>query len=321
LSPAVFAGTGTETMQFLKIKPSARATSLGDSFVSIANDASATFYNPAGLAQLDNMEISLMHMAYIAETSYEFGTIVLPAGDKLRIGAYIIFLNYGSVVKTTEDSSGIFSGNSGSYTPYDLSAAVSMGYRLSGNFNVGFNIKMALSSIDDKSLNGIMGDAGVLWKVTDEISVGGILYNIGGVMQNGDASPLTGKLGVSTKLSLMEENDLTAGVGFNYVNASAKLSESIGAEYCFRDMFSVRAGYGIGSDADGINIGAGLKQDLGGMTGTLDYNFSMLGDLGSAHRISIGLKFGQDNRSKVKSSGAKKKSVNTGIRNYYRGNK
>jgi len=85
-------------------------------------------------------------------------------------------------------------------------------------------------------------------------------------------------------------------------------------------MFFIRAGYGMASDTDGINIGAGLKQDLGGMTGTLDYNFSLLGDLGSAHRVSVGIKFGDDysGKSKRKSSNTKSKPAKSGTRNYYK---
>ncbi|OGF49801.1 MAG: hypothetical protein A2044_02445 [Candidatus Firestonebacteria bacterium GWA2_43_8] len=315
---SALAGVGTETMQFLKIKPSARATSLGDSFVSIANDVNATFYNPAGLAQLDTPEFSLMHMVYMADTSYEFGTLVLPVGDKIRIGAYVIYMNYGSFGKTTEDTTGVYQTGTGSYSPYDLSTAVSLGYKMTKNINIGINFKMAVSDIDGSKLNGIMGDAGILLKLSEEIGLGGVVYNLGGALTNGDSTPVIAKFGLSTKLSLAEENDLTVGVGCNYVSASSKLSESLGAEYIFQEMFVLRAGYGINSDSDSLNVGAGLRQNLGGMIGTLDYNFSLLGDMGSAHRVSIGVKFGEKGGTKSKSVNSKKKSYNSGIRNYYK---
>ena len=43
------AGTGTDALNFLKIKPSARGASIGDGFVAISDDVNAVFYNPAGL--------------------------------------------------------------------------------------------------------------------------------------------------------------------------------------------------------------------------------------------------------------------------------
>ncbi|OGF44275.1 MAG: hypothetical protein A2231_02075 [Candidatus Firestonebacteria bacterium RIFOXYA2_FULL_40_8] len=319
LSGSLFSGVGTESMQFLKIKPSARAASLGDSFVSIANDVNATFYNPAGLAQLDNTEISLMHMVYIQDTGYEFGTVVFPMGDKLRIGAYVIFMNYGSIARTLENGSGMLVAGTESYAPYDLSTAVSVGYKLSKNISLGANIKIAYSDIDGNKLSGLMGDAGLLIKLTEETSLGGVVYNVGSAI-NGSTVPMLVKGGLSTSFSLAEQNDLLLGVGANYISASAKLSGSIGLEYNYQNIFFVRTGYGMASEADGINIGAGVKQDLGGMTGMLDYNFSLMGDLGSAHRVSVGIKFGEEypGKSKRKSSNVKSKNGNSGIRNYYK---
>ena len=54
-----FAGrgkVGTTGFQFLKIGPSARAVAMGESFIALANDASAMYYNPAGLTQLTDRE-------------------------------------------------------------------------------------------------------------------------------------------------------------------------------------------------------------------------------------------------------------------------
>ncbi len=42
---------GISTAQFLKIGVGGRASALGDAFVAIANDASALYWNPAGLSQ------------------------------------------------------------------------------------------------------------------------------------------------------------------------------------------------------------------------------------------------------------------------------
>ena len=43
---------GISTAQFLKIGVGSRATAMGESFVAIANDASALYWNPAGLSSI-----------------------------------------------------------------------------------------------------------------------------------------------------------------------------------------------------------------------------------------------------------------------------
>ena len=48
---------GISTAQFLKIGVGGRAAALGESFVAIANDASALYWNPAGLAQFDKNQV------------------------------------------------------------------------------------------------------------------------------------------------------------------------------------------------------------------------------------------------------------------------
>jgi Type IX secretion system protein PorV len=44
-----FADVSVSGVQFLKLAPGARAVGMGESFVGVADDATATFYNPAGL--------------------------------------------------------------------------------------------------------------------------------------------------------------------------------------------------------------------------------------------------------------------------------
>ena len=313
-STAVFAGVGTDSLQFLKIRPSARAASIGDGFVGLADDSNASFYNPAGLASLRTPEISLMHLSYIGETGYEYVTGLLPAGKDFTLGAYIIYLNYGSITKTTEDSSGIYSGTNGAFTPYNLAGGVSVGYRLNESLNVGVGIKYASEDIDGSSVSGIMADVGVLCNL-EGTGVGISISNIGGNI-GADKSPMLMRMGVSTKFSVLADDDLTAVLGGNYVLASGKTVESAGAEYCYDSFASVRGSFSIGDDSNNINLGAGVKQNIEGMTCGLDYNFSLFGDLGSAHRISLTVKFGEEDGSyKGKKKGASVKSSTTKTNN------
>ena len=50
---------------FLGIGPGARPTGMGDSFVAIADDATATYWNPAGLGFQTGKEATLMHVNWL----------------------------------------------------------------------------------------------------------------------------------------------------------------------------------------------------------------------------------------------------------------
>ena len=69
---------GTASGTFLRIGVGARAVGLGESFVAVANDPSAIFWNPAGLASLQRQEVALSHVGWPADVNYEHITYVLP---------------------------------------------------------------------------------------------------------------------------------------------------------------------------------------------------------------------------------------------------
>jgi hypothetical protein len=48
---------GTSSLEFLKIGVGARAEGMGEAFVSVANDPSALYWNPAGIGSLLRREI------------------------------------------------------------------------------------------------------------------------------------------------------------------------------------------------------------------------------------------------------------------------
>ena len=52
---------------FLMISPGARASGMGEAFVALADDATAVFWNPAGLAFQQGKEITLMHANWLPQ--------------------------------------------------------------------------------------------------------------------------------------------------------------------------------------------------------------------------------------------------------------
>lgn len=58
------AKVGTAGAQFLELGVSARAIAMGDAFLSICDDASAVYYNPAGLTQLT--ERGIVHPCFLS---------------------------------------------------------------------------------------------------------------------------------------------------------------------------------------------------------------------------------------------------------------
>src|SRR2546426_7784947 len=77
---------GTSSGTFLRIGVGARAIGLGESFVAVANDPSAIYWNPAGLASLQRQELLLSHVEWPADIRYEHAAWVLPVQ---RLGRFV----------------------------------------------------------------------------------------------------------------------------------------------------------------------------------------------------------------------------------------
>ena len=82
LSPlyADFAKLGTSGAQFLKIGIG-RGAAMGEAFVAVADDASATFWNPSGLGTITHREISFYHNEWIADIRHEYLAVILPLSN------------------------------------------------------------------------------------------------------------------------------------------------------------------------------------------------------------------------------------------------
>src|SRR5512142_3359573 len=70
-SAALISGTGTTAATFLKIGLGPRAVALGESYAGVADDVSAVYWNPAGLAELDGPEFTAMHTFWLESMYFE----------------------------------------------------------------------------------------------------------------------------------------------------------------------------------------------------------------------------------------------------------
>ena len=67
---------GISAFQFLKLGAGARGVAMGESFVAVANDASALYWNPAGMVQFNQDQVIASHTEYLVDIKHEFfGTV------------------------------------------------------------------------------------------------------------------------------------------------------------------------------------------------------------------------------------------------------
>src|SRR5262245_1007708 len=94
--------------EFLHVPAGARAVGMGGAFVGLANDASAPYWNPAGLAIMDAREILYQHAEQFGSAvNYDFGSFVFPLShDGPRhqaVGISLVRLGVDDIPVTPEE--------------------------------------------------------------------------------------------------------------------------------------------------------------------------------------------------------------------------
>jgi hypothetical protein len=277
---------GTSSAQFLKLGAGARAAAMGDAFAAVADDASAVYWNPAGLTQLKSPEVTAMQNSGLVGTQYQVVAGALPVTNG-ALGISFYRMDYGSI-----DSFSASDTPEGSVSAGDLAAGLSGAHRFTDALSAGATVKFVQEKIDGTSASAFAGDAGLLWK-QGRFSIGAAVQHLGSAMKfvkESESLPTTLRADAAARVT--ERLVVAAGV------AKARDNDAevhAGAEVLVGNVLSVRGGYAVvpGNTADyggmaGVSGGIGLA--LGRFS--LDYAIRPFGDLGLSHRISLTARFG-----------------------------
>lgn len=283
---------GSAAAPWLKLPNSARSAAMGEAVVAVADDVNSLSVNPAGLSSLNGMQASLLHHAYVVDSSIEhaaFG-MSLDAGSAMALG--IDYLNFGSVDKYTVDAvTGALKAN-GTMNPTAMAVNAAYGRSLAG-IGLGLNVKMVSQSLDGSSSSSAFGaDLGALWHRSGKggFSAGLALQNLGSQLE-GASLPMNVKAGGSYTLGVSEgSNAMLFAVDANIPSADTGASSvSLGAEFAGGSLWALRGGYKVAGNggAGGFCAGAGLSYSIA----TIDYAFVSQGVLGNSSEISLTFKF------------------------------
>ena len=273
-------------LSFLKIGASARAVGMGEAFTALVDDASGTFWNPAGLARLQNSELVFTHNEWLQDITNEYFSLGFNVGKNI-FGLSFMSNTVGGIerrVKPTAEPLGIVNA-------HDVMFGLSYARLINTNLSIGATAKFLYEKIYVESSSGVAVDLGLQYRTKiNGLRAGFVLQNFGYMTQLKEESiqlPQTVRVGLAYLLPLQ----LFQG-GITVASDWVKIFEStshinIGLEYFFKGFFALRFGYQTSYDEKGIQGGFGivLKKYR------LDYAFvPFTSDLGNSHRVSFGMK-------------------------------
>ncbi len=148
LAGNAYAQVGVTSVPFLQIEPDSRAAGMGNTGVAIADNASAVFWNPAGLAFQKGTQISITHSEWLpnfnADLFYDYLVGKYHVEDIGTFGAHITYLNLGEQIRTNE--TGIEQGR---FNSYEFAGGLSYGLKLNSNWSLGTGVRFIYSSLAD----------------------------------------------------------------------------------------------------------------------------------------------------------------------------
>jgi hypothetical protein len=301
---------GQTGLQFLKVDVSPRAAAMGGAYTMPGNDASAMFYNPAGMARLEHsFDFFASRTEWIAEISYNAAGVAKTVENLGTFGVSLVFADYGddiigTQVAQTEKGYEITG-------PLDVGAyAVGVSYAraLTDKFAVGGQVKYASQHLgssvltaggspEENRVSGLAFDFGtIFYPGFESLRVGMSVNNFSSQFKYEDEPfqlPLTFKIGAAMDvLDLLGEHRSPLLIAIDAIHPRDYTERiQVGGEYWYNDLIAFRGGYKFNYDEESFSLGAGFKHTIGGTAVKLDYSYSDLGRFDAVSRFSLGIAF------------------------------
>ncbi len=269
-----FSKLGTAGAQFLKIGVGARGPAMAGAFSAVASDASALYWNPAGVALVEKPEVIACDVNWILDVRNDYVGYVHPMGTLGNLGTSLTMLSLGKMEETT-----IYQpdGTGTEFGAFDFAFGLTYAKNFTQQFAFGATFKYLQQKIWDMVAAGFGFDFGGLYqpdfvtgmKIAIALSnFGPDLSFHGGQLETrlpeeqwpagyapGDYSrtssayplPLCFKLGLAYDAVKVEPNRLSLALDIAHPNDSGELV-MVGAEYGYDGRYFLRSGYKYDSD-------------------------------------------------------------------------
>jgi len=299
---------GTSSGTFLEIGIGARAVGMGEAFVAVANDPSAIFWNPAGLASLQRKEAQVSHIQWPADIRFEHGVAVIP----VRKFGGSIGVQFGVLATEMDETTELAPFGTGRTFFYsDVVAGVAYARRWTDKLLIGAGIKYVRedlgSDVGGPVTQAALVDIGSIYYLgLGSVRIATALSNFGPEMKpsgnwtspntgevrtfDGFDPPLLFRYGVAFEPIERPNQRLTASFEANQPADDAQIFK-LGAEWRWANRLSLRTGYNFNADEMRLSAGAGLYAQIGSAEATVDYAYTAAGALGSVNRLSLGVRF------------------------------
>lgn len=304
-------------MKFLSASLSPRVAGMGGTGTTLQLQSTALFYNPAGMAQMENFgHAAVGTMQWIADINYNSASVALRPfeGNYGVVGFTFMQVDYGDLEGTRRAGNDQGYINTGTFSPSSWAFGVGYAYPVTDRISVGAKVKYAkqdlgpsVMSADGTTKSNELGTGAYDFGIQYDTDYRGIevamsVRNFSPEVQYEQQSfelPMELSVGIST--DLFEATNMLANSDQHSFDVMIKgvtprdFSERMhfGGEYTFMDVFSLRSGYTLpGSNIEeGVNFGAGLQMEVSGFELGADYSYTTYDVFDGVNRLGVNIGF------------------------------
>ncbi len=253
---------------------------MGQAFTALSDDEAASSYNPAGVANTLQPEISASHVQWFQGINLEHVGIVLPGG-RVSYLADLTWLQMGGLEKTVRDNPSASDpllkySERGTFAPLDITLGLGLAKSFANGISLGFRADGYLEQVDSQNSFGAEGNLGAQYRLQDlsaGLAVQHISTNSADMVRAGISYGFLDGI-VNAALDAVISNDDSA-------------SYSAGLEGWAYDLVALRAGYIVGP-VNQYTAGLGIRW----RGFALDYAYVPHPELGVTNRLTATYSWG-----------------------------
>ncbi len=266
----------TSGADFLLMTTGARPDAMGQAFSAVADDINTLSFNPAGLANIRLPEIGYGHESFLADIGYDFLGAAIPTGN---LGV----LGLGYLAMGTAPFNSTSNPEAPSVSVQDTALIGAWGKSFS-DLHLGAAVKYINEKVATLQGTGFAFDFGARYRLLPQFTLAGSVLNIGPGIKFASVEPLPLVVNGGLAWTALQNSthSLTLATDTSHVATEGIQRYSFGAEYWYKNMFAIRAGYLTNSQVEGFSAGAGVRFSFF----QLDYAFEPYNNLGSVQRLS-----------------------------------
>jgi hypothetical protein len=265
----------------------------------------AMYWNPGAVAYSRKGELMFSSMNYLADIKISYVAATANLGNAGTVGFAIKSLNFGDILRTTDEDPDGLRGEQ--WSPNYITASLTYAKAFTDRIAVGATAKLISETILSSSATGLALDFGVQYTTPFDLKIAVILKNLGNQMRyagpdlerqiarfpgegpqnllrteiiaSAGELPSSFEIGAAYDFKLDPRNVVTLAGNFRNNNFSED-EYQLGAQYAFQDLLFLRGGmnFDISDHRENVftnsfALGVGINYRLGGVGIMLDYAY------------------------------------------------